>query len=589
MNFNYLESFPLPESILPYRLKELLKPVGLSPDLRVEVACMQETDLFGENAEHLHLQMAVVPEDNEGPIEVLREASEGVVAYSVPFGEEKGVSAQFNPSISGYDYIIAAWGDASFYTFSLAEKVWMTLGLTPRCIGNDKQRLIYDALSIPEFDIVEGEVSSEYQWHLKRNVSWKMSNEYLRRYLWLRGAIGVRVFFYQVQLEDTPSFRKVMKGSTHVVLKPTSGPQWYELDLREHKGGILLQLWASVEAVQPELCEEQDAEALIWLDGDKPMTYARANVIRDNRCVYLDDRFLEKYEQSNFYDTTPVKINGRWLCSPSYKGQWSFTDCYRIGRNLVRVEMRELYKPKPSREIVHLHNYVITQDVVEKLDFNEEHIVIKVEKLLLAFLRLGKGLSALGEAVGQLYSLEELTGFDQLELDSNGWLHYPALSRLAQVAPLNMTQQMFLARCKSIHEILQKIPNGFLKSLLRHSGCPNSEIKGLGSLKLLQSLLNILETLNTEHESLDCFKSENAPVKWKERNDKLASLFLNNELRIADAHDAIKKCIDALQELGFDTANLSVGYGKALDFVLDEVSGSISHIADQLELLLERQ
>ena len=74
MNFNYLESFPLSESILPHRLKELLKPVGLSPDLRVEVACMQETDLFGENAEHLHLQMAVVPEDNDGPIEVLREA-----------------------------------------------------------------------------------------------------------------------------------------------------------------------------------------------------------------------------------------------------------------------------------------------------------------------------------------------------------------------------------------------------------------------------------------------------------------------------------------------------------------------------------
>ena len=550
---------------------------------------MQESDIYGPNAEHLHLQMAVVPEQNHTSVEVLSGASNGVVTFSVPAGDVKGCSAGFTPSISGHDYIVASWGDSSFYTFSLSEKVWMTLGLTPRCIGNDKQRLVYDALNIPDFDIVDGEVSTEYQWNLKRNVCWKMSNEYLRRYLWLRGAIGIRVFFYKVQLEDSPSLRKSMNGSTHIVLKPTSGPQWYELDLREHNGGILLQLWASVEAVRPELCEELDAESLIWSEGDKPMTFARANAIRDNRFTYLDDRFLEKYEQSSFYDTTPIRMHGYWYCSPSYKGQWSFTECRRIGRNLIRVEMRELYKPKPGREIVHAHSYVVNPDIVEKLDLSEEHIAIKVDKLLLALLRVGDGLSALGESVGQLYSSEELTGFDKLELNANGWLHYPALSRLAQVAPLNMTQQLFLSRCKNIHEIIQKIPNVFLKSLLRHAGCPGAEIKGLGSLKLLQSLLNILESLNTEHETIDCFKSDNAPMNWSEQNNTLAPLFLNNELRIADAHDAIKKCIDALQGLGFDTASLSVGYGRALDFVLDEISRAISHVADQLELFISRR
>ncbi|MFA0472731.1 hypothetical protein AB4564_19480 [Vibrio sp. 10N.222.51.E8] len=66
---------------------------------------------------------------------------------------------------------------------------------------------------------------------------------------------------------------------------------------------------------------------------------------------------------------------------------------------------------------------------------------------------------------------------------------------------------------------------------------------------------------------------------------KLAMVFLNNELRITDAHDAIKNCIDALQSVGFDTAKLSVGYERALDFVLDEV---IVHVANQLELLLEQ-
>ncbi len=94
-----------------------------------------------------------------------------------------------------------------------------------------EQRLIYDALNLPEFEVAEGEVSSEYQFHLKRNVCWKMSNEYLRRYLWLRCAKGVRFFFYEAQLEDTPELRESLKGKSHIVLKPTEGPQWYELDL----------------------------------------------------------------------------------------------------------------------------------------------------------------------------------------------------------------------------------------------------------------------------------------------------------------------------------------------------------------------
>jgi hypothetical protein len=94
--------------------------------------------------------MAVVPGADGGPIEVQREASDGVVEYSVPFGDTYGCSAEFAPSISGHDFVVAAWGSGSFYTYNLAEKVWMTLGLTPRCVGNDQQRLVYDDLELPD-------------------------------------------------------------------------------------------------------------------------------------------------------------------------------------------------------------------------------------------------------------------------------------------------------------------------------------------------------------------------------------------------------------------------------------------------------
>ena len=589
MSFDYLASFPIPSHVLPPRLRGLLEPVGFSPSQSVEVACRQEVNPHGEEVEYLHLLMAVVPGTECGPVEVLSEAADGVVEYSVPVGDRPSYSAGFSPSISGFDYIVAAWGDGSFYTFKLAEKVWMTLGLTPRCVGNDQQRLIYDDLGLPEFGVAEGEVSTDYYWSLKRSVSWWMSNEYLRRYLWLCGARGVRIFYYSAQLADVPEIRAIMEGESHVVHKPVEGIVWYELDIREHKGGLLLQLWASVEAVMPELCPEQSAEGILWPGDTKPMTHARANALLGRDMVYLDDRFLQKYEQSTFYDSTPVHVWEQWHCSPSYRGQWSFTECRRVGRNLIQVPMRELYKPKPDREILHAHSFAVEPSDLAYMDLNEEHVVSKVQRLLHVLLRLGEGLSVLGATVGLNKSASELSGFDRVEVEANGWLAYPPLARLAQVAPLDMTQQMFLARCKSLHEVWQRVPNGYLKSLLERAGCPRVDVKNLGSIKLLQSLLNVVEKLNAQHEAKDAFPSHHEPEGWNERNDSMASLFLNNDLRIADAHDAMGKCLTTLQRLGFDTASVNAGYGKALDFVMDGVIDAIGAVATEIDVLLARE
>jgi hypothetical protein len=589
MSFDYLASFPIPGHVLPPRLRGLLEPVGFSPSQSVEVACRQEVNPHGEKAEYLHLLMAVVPEAERGPIAVLSETGNGVVEFSVPVGDRPGCSARFSPSISGYDYIVAAWGDGSFYTFNLAEKVWMTLGLTPRCVGNDEQRLVYDDLGLPEFGVAEGEVSSDYYWSLKRSVSWWMSNEYLRRYLWLRGARGVRVFYYSAQLADVPEIRAIMEGESHVVHKPAEDNFWCELDIREHRGGFLLQLWASVEAVMPELCPEQSAEGILWPGDTKAMTRARADALLGLDPVYLDDRFLQKYEQSTFYDSTPVHVWGQWHCCPSYRGQWSFTECRRIGRNLIQVPMRELYKPKPDREILHAWSFAVDPVDVAHLDWNEEHVVAKVQRLLCVLLRFGEGLSALGATVGLNRTASELSGFDRAEVEANGWLAYPSLARLAQVAPLDMTQQMFLARCKSLHEVWQRVPNGYLKSLLERAGCPRAAVKNLGSIKLLQALLNIVERLNAQHEEKDAFSSDQEREGWNERNDSMASLFLNNDLRIADAHEAMGECLATLQRLGFDTASVNAGYGKALDFVMDSVIDAIGAAATEIELLLARE
>jgi hypothetical protein len=377
-----------------------------------------------------------------------------------------------------------------------------------------------------------------------------------------------------------------MGGKSHVDIKADTG--WYEVDIREDAGGLLLQVWASVDAVSCDLCPERTADNIIWPGVQGLVTHASADADIAGHIIYLDDRFLERYEKSGFYDTTPTLMYGQWHCSPSYRGQWGFSDCSRVGRNLIRVSLRELYKPKPEQEILHAHSFALDPAVAAQFSEDEEHIVSKTQRLLDALLALGDNLVRLGVAVGQNKTVEELVGFSANEIKDNGWLHYPQLSRLAQVAPLSMSEQDFLGRCKSLHEIWQKVPNGFLKRILEVAGCPKKSVSELGSMKLLQALLNILEGLDAHDEDVSAFTSADEPDGWKSSNDGLAALFVANDLRIADAHETFANALPRLQDLGFDTASLQQGYGRALDFVMDGVIDAFAKINAPLGRVLAR-
>jgi len=583
---DHVATFPIQGAALPARLRALLGPVGLDPLEQVDVTNYLELDNHGPNSEYVHMLMAAVPETVESPTPILDEAANGVVSYSVPVLGNKGLSAKFAPSMSGYDYIVASWGDGSHYTYALAEKVWMTLGLSPRCLGNEQQRVVYDDLGIPEFAVAEGELAREHHYTSSRNVTWQMSNAHLRKYLWMRGARGVRSFFYQAKLPDSQELRQLMGGQRHTELKSDLG--WYLIDIREHKGGLLLQVWASVDAVSCVMCPERSANNLAWPGVEGLVTHASANADRDHQVIYLDDQFLNRYEQSSFYNTTPIFAHGQWHCSPSYRGQWSFTDCRRIGRNLIRVGLRELYKPKPDQEILHAHSFALDPTLAAQFDPNEEHIAAKTQRFVAAILTLGDCLSRLGAIVGENKSAQDLVGFSANEIRDNGWLHYPKLSRLAQAAPLSMSEQDFLGRCKSLHEIWQTVPNGFLKRILQAAGCPKGETEKLGSVKLLQAILNVAEKLDAQDEDANAFNSADVPEGWNAPNERLAALFVGYDLRIADAHDTFALALPRLQDLGFDTASLQQGYGRAIDFVMDKVIEAFENINKPLSRILAR-
>lgn len=291
---NYIEKFPYPSICIPEKLKKLLTPTSSeNPVERIEITAHFQADPDDSNREYYHMIMASVPEEDAMKIKLLNESTDGVVSFSEPLCDNKGDIADWLPSISGYDYLVASWGNGSFYSYSLAEKVWMALGLSGRTIGNTDQKIIYDDLSLPIIAVAEGEVTNEHYWHQNRNVLWTMRNDYLRYYLWMRGQVGVRIFFYEKLIEDTAETRAFMQGKEHHREILDGG--WCDLDVREHNGKLLMQVWATVVAVSAEKCEKEDVFALVWPGEIKPITKERAKNPRESDIVYLKDTFYMKH------------------------------------------------------------------------------------------------------------------------------------------------------------------------------------------------------------------------------------------------------------------------------------------------------
>lgn len=575
-----IDDFPIPNDLIPALLKKLLSvETNEHPDEMIDVSMSYEHDKYGDDREYVHMTMAVVPEKDAENVGVLSETRDGSVSFSVPCITDKGGLSEYSPSISGYDYIVASWKNGSFFSYHLAEKVWMSLGLSPRCVGNDTQTLTYDDLSLPLFSIAHGEVSNEYYYAAKKNVSWVMRNDYLRKYLWMRGSVGMRVFFYEKLIPDCEELRTIMKGDSHIAIRPED--TWYKLDIREFKDNLLIQVQATVPAIYPDLCASIDVESLVWSGSSQTANQRLASNGSMVDDIYLDDSVLTKYETNKVYDSVPYV--GGVSCNPSYGGQWSFEGMRRIGRNAIKVSIFSLYKGIPDTEILHAHGYALDSSKFSTGFEIVENIVSKTNRFTEQFLLLGDHLSVLAQSCGTTKTPLEITRLDRTEIHNNGWYNFPELCRLAQVAPSGMSQQDFLERCKVLHEIIQKISTGLLKTLLVYAGATKKNVSQLASLKLLERLLNIFQTLSENDEDISAFENCVNNIEWERKNDGMKFLYNLNELRLIDAHLKRDDPLIILQALGFDRAQINNGYGVALDYVfdgvIDEIGGIVKNIS----------
>jgi hypothetical protein len=247
--------------------------------------------------------------------------------------------------------------------------------------------------------------------------------------------------------------------------------------------------------------------------------------------------------------------------------------------------LTDLYKAVPPQEVLHAFGYAISEDVANHFDVEQEHIASKADRLLNELIYLGENLSELSE---RNIAPEDFSEFIREIYANKGIEGFTIIQKLSQVVPVEMSEQDFLSRCKTLNEIIVRIKPGPLKELLRSFKCPPKDVKSLGSLKLMQGLANILSNLNHGLENAEALTDSADHIDWKAKNQSMAPLFINYDLRLDDAHETIGESIVKLEALGFDSRSIDAGYGLAFDFILDNVIQTIESINSNAKDILSR-
>lgn len=379
---NYIDDLPLPNHLIPSKLKELLSPIDDSPLNNIEVACAYETTQSREI--FCNMTTVTVPLDKINNLPLLY-LNHGVVSTG-PDNDSEGM-CDGNYTIDGYYSLISSWGNGSLFTYNLSDRFWMPLGLTPRCHCNDT--ISWDDISNDETDIAFGELSTEYCYEYKRNVSWKIRNDYLRKYLWHLGHAAVRVFYYEQDFPRTKELEEIIGENGY--FKDINNNKWYDFRLFVHRGSsdkICLQVEASVVVALPELCPEKTLEDIIWPDLHRSITRYQARAMSFSDRAYFSDNLLKHFENKKDYTIVPTSGYIR------YKDVWAFRDCTRVKRNYISMPYCKIFEGMDVRTIITLSRFAVSKKEVDVAE-DCENIAAKTVRFKDAFLLLGDNLSKL--------------------------------------------------------------------------------------------------------------------------------------------------------------------------------------------------
>jgi len=562
------------------------KPLISNLDKEITVAKIYSEEKNGKNIRNEMLFTALLPLENyKKIINVKGGIGDGDVRTSGPFpcvDREETYEPHFwvqgSRQDQSFEPLVASWSNHNKRVMVPDNGFLMTYGLIPR-IASQENKIIWDDPSKPQYDVVVVEPLSNYKMPFHSKAQVKILREYLEDYLSIRGFAGIAIYYEDSLVPKNSELEEILNGQQGIEIE-LPGRRVIISRLSHDVDHIFLRIWGSVLLLEPKSrpLTDDDPQNLNW-PGLGEISYERGMNSPHMERVLVRDTVLLEYEGQREYVVNPL------VGSVSYEGRWGIPSCSRVGRNLISIELKDLYEGCPKHIIGHWNKYAIDTQILESIDINEINIGLRAQNLIYSYLDLEGGLGGLALNLG--LEDDDLYSLNRKKLNYHGWWTFEHLKPLGYVSPKEINEEQFLNRCKHIYKLFEGLKESKIREIIKECGFRDKVIKDYKSLRLLGLLIHFIEVAT--ESGLDFFEDQESILERCDVAEKVACLepiFALRDLRVVDSHKLGVKTdgrVDtALKVFEIERKEMKSGWGFALDKIYDQVEESVSQIVRKI-------
>ncbi|MEE9442531.1 MAG: hypothetical protein V3V99_07675 [candidate division Zixibacteria bacterium] len=488
---------------------------------------------------------------------------------------------------NGIEPLVLSWEGGSQKILAPDSGLLMTYGLIPRLVKiNGEEFVVWDDLSYPQYDIVKCKMAEEFDWSRESHQYISIHKDYLLDYATLRDCHLIQIYV-ENNVSPLTDFDARLLNEEYSMSFSFPGRRINMTTEGQPSSTLGAVVWGIRHLISPgnlPVTEGyRDYGELVWpglknpvtekYSGPGPMPY-----------IYVKDSVLDFYESNpHKYDIYPESG------SVGFRNQWSVGYSNRVGRDLIRVEIKKLYESTPPDVVRHWHKYAVEppKESPEKLR-KILNVADRSKRVYLSYIDLGKTISIIANNAGLNNSQSsDFIGFNHLEVNHLDWWSDKKVFPITCHIPIEMSEDRFLDRCLSLTKlIIDSLKEKNLRKLIIHLGVESDIIKKFRSLKLLAILIELAIIANDT--GLNLIKNSEEIVKrWIEISDKLKDdefipspinvLYVLYEVRIEKAHSS-NNIDNLLKSLDVDKASLTTGWGLLMDRFYDEIADSLEEM-----------
>jgi hypothetical protein len=487
-----------------------------------------------------------------------------------------------------YEPLILSWRSHDKTVLMPDPGFLMTYGLSPR---NVKEGLVlWDDPAAPVHDVVKICAPSTWTFPSYSHAFVTVARKYLEDYLTLRGMALVQVFWEERWGSMDSDTQKKLRDAEAIDVRFPD--RLFQLNRYiEDKTVAIAQVWGgrvvATAGRLPVSADSLDTDGLVWPGFPQPVTRKMAMQMRPSHYVYVSDAVLGEFEDRPGYKVNPN------TGSVTFGTQWGVSHCERVGRNLIRLELKKLYEGVRPNITRHWNKFAVPPipESAYPAILKERHIAERAKELTYAVAQLGNVLAVLAGSVGlgELRA-EDFATFRKSALDYHGWWNFQETEAIARHIPLESSADTVLDRCVKLDKLLvEGIAEGNLRRLMIALGVPVKSLAKLKTLKLLDTIVRMAQLGVKTGLKL----SSNGPIIWERLIKEgtmpaqpIRHLFALYDIRILGAHkseDKYKNLMVELQRFGVDTGQEVAGYGRIIDLIYDILAEELVEVTKKIE------